>query len=109
MPHLVTISTGPQVRRGAQRAAQQLLGHVAAVDVGLVQGRDALLEAGLDLGLDMGGRGVGVVAEPPHPVDRRLKVRPGRSRRDPWRPVAACRATGWPKGLTAEQMPRDGR
>ncbi len=70
MSHLVTISIlSRSAGRGLQRRPKNRLGGIAAIDVGLIQGGDALRQAGLDLGLHMAGRGVRVIAQPPHAID----------------------------------------
>ena len=58
-----------QCRRVTKRGAQNFLGHVAAIDVGLVHRGYSLREAGLDLRLHMRSRGVGIIAKPPHAID----------------------------------------
>jgi hypothetical protein len=55
--------------RGLECRAQDRLGGVAAINIGLIECRDALGQTGFDLGLDMGRRGVGVVANAPHAID----------------------------------------
>ena len=52
-----------------QAIAQNGLGGIAAINVGLINGCDALRQAGVDLRADMCRRGVAVVADAPHAVD----------------------------------------
>ena len=59
-----------QGRGGAQGSPQQRLGGIAAIDIGLVKAGDALGQAGLDLGLHMRGRSIGIIAKPPHAVNQ---------------------------------------
>jgi len=54
---------------------QHFFGHVAAVDVGLIHRGDALFDASFDLGLHMGGRGVGVIGQPPHAIDDARQIK----------------------------------
>mmetsp|Transcript_5459 Transcript_5459/g.8688 ORF Transcript_5459/g.8688 Transcript_5459/m.8688 type:complete len:200 (+) Transcript_5459:6057-6656(+) len=60
---------GAQAGVSLQRFAQDRLGDIAAIDVGLIKSSDALVEAGVDLGLDVRHGCVGIITQPPHAID----------------------------------------
>ena len=63
-----------QARRRRKGISKHRFGPIIAVDIGLIHGGDALHQAGLDLGLHMGGAGVRIGGDAPHaignPADR---------------------------------------
>ena len=86
-----------QARCRAERIAQDRLGGVAAIDVGLVHRGDALGQARFDLGLHMRGRSIGIIAEPPHAVDDARQVQ--RADLDPIHGLDHQRLSPVPKGV----------
>jgi len=58
-----------QSRSSLQASTQNGFRRVSAVNIGLIHGGDALRQAGFDLGLHMGGRGVLIVTDAPHAVN----------------------------------------
>ena len=67
-----------QARLGPQGRAEQSLAAVAAVNVGMVKSRDALVQAGLNAGGDCGGRRVGRLGQAPdaigQPAERQVRI-----------------------------------
>ncbi|CAI8196214.1 MAG: Uncharacterised protein [SAR116 cluster bacterium] len=53
----------------AQRIAKHFFGHVSTIDIRLIHGGDPLRQAGFNLGLHMGWRGVTVIGKPPHAIN----------------------------------------
>ena len=58
------------MRGSPQRSTQDRLGPIIAIDISLIDGGDALLETGFQLGLHMGGRGVLIIGNTPHAIDK---------------------------------------
>ena len=59
-----------QMRRCTQGIAEHLFCRIAAIDIRLIHGRDALRQTGLDFRLHMARAGVGVICQAPHAINQ---------------------------------------